>query len=635
MATEKSKKTVRQISVEMDAGHINRTEQYARQVGVLYDEAVREATRIGISLSAVDSSVPFTFDHYPEVKERVNKMVKSLFNGVNTVIASGTREEWLKSAKKNDAVVDWMLERTPFTRSQLEDMYDRNLEALAAFQKRKINGLGLSEKVWKLSEQFRNDMEMGLDIGLADGRSAAELSRDLRQYLNEPSRLFARIRDKEDSARFYLSENAKRYHPGEGMYRSSYKNALRLTRTEINMAYRTADQERWQQLDFVVGFEVKLSNNHTLNGKAFTDICDELAGKYPKSFKFVGWHPQCRCFVIPILATEQEFVDWQQRRLDGDKAAVLRSGEEIEDIPPAFAQWVVDNRERMENAEHIPYFLKDNKELYLQEWFRDFNDKDVLMKNIRFGLGSKMDSISLYTGVNGKLIKEREELHQSIVDNICAEESTRDNVVYMLGGAPANGKSTLEQSDLLPHPKKTIRLDSDAVKKMFPEYGAMQASGNDKMIERAAAFVHEESSKIVQDVQKRLFKEGKDFVLDGVNDGKFENLANKIKGFKENGRSIRADYVTLDSDLSVRLAMERAKKTGRMVPLDYVSKMNREVSLMFPQLLESKLIDELYLWDTNLPGKTRLILKQIHGKTTIYSPALYRDFLMKGTQKKD
>lgn len=363
MAEGKSKKTVRQISVEMDAGHINRTEQYARQVGVLYDEAVREATRIGISLSAVDSSVPFTFDHYPEVKERVNKMVKSLFNGVNTIIASGTREEWLKSVKKNDAVVDWMLERTPFTRAQLEDMYDRNLEALAAFQKRKINGLGLSEKVWKLSEQFRNDMEMGLDIGLADGRSAAELSRDLRQYLNEPNRLFARIRDKKDSERFYLSENAKRYHPGEGMYRSSYKNAMRLTRTEINMAYRTADHERWKQLDFVVGFEVKLSNNHTLNGKAFTDICDELAGKYPKSFKFVGWHPQCRCFVIPILATEQEFVDWQQRRLDGDKVSVLRSGEEIEDVPNAFTQWISDNGGRISGARNLPYFIRDNSNI--------------------------------------------------------------------------------------------------------------------------------------------------------------------------------------------------------------------------------------------------------------------------------
>ncbi|MBR3455746.1 MAG: hypothetical protein IKH26_10515 [Bacteroidaceae bacterium] len=44
---------------------------------------------------------------------------------------------------------------------------------------------------------------------------------------------------------------------------SSYKNARRLAATECNTAYRTADHERWQQMDFVVGQEVHLSGNHT------------------------------------------------------------------------------------------------------------------------------------------------------------------------------------------------------------------------------------------------------------------------------------------------------------------------------------------------------------------------------------
>ncbi|MDR3245057.1 MAG: hypothetical protein LBT50_01330, partial [Prevotellaceae bacterium] len=72
---------------------------------------------------------------------------------------------------------------------------------------------------------------------------------------------------------------------------------------------RKSVHERWKGLDFVVGIEVKLSNNHTLNGVPFTDICDELKGKYPKSFKFVGWHPQCRCSALSILMTEEEILD--------------------------------------------------------------------------------------------------------------------------------------------------------------------------------------------------------------------------------------------------------------------------------------------------------------------------------------
>ena len=55
---------------------------------------------------------------------------------------------------------------------------------------------------------------------------------------------------------------AQAYHPGQGVYRSSYQNAMRMARTEINSAYREADSIRWQQLDFIVGYEVKTSKSH-------------------------------------------------------------------------------------------------------------------------------------------------------------------------------------------------------------------------------------------------------------------------------------------------------------------------------------------------------------------------------------
>ncbi len=133
------------------------------------------------------------------------------------------------------------------------------------------------------------DWELALEIGMGDGLSAADLSRQVRRYLNEPARLFRRVRDRDGNLR--LSKAAAACHPGRGVYRSSYKNALRLTATENNMAYRTADHQRWQQLDFVVGIEIGTSpTNHPQ-----PDICDELAGVYPKQFKFTGWHPWCRC----------------------------------------------------------------------------------------------------------------------------------------------------------------------------------------------------------------------------------------------------------------------------------------------------------------------------------------------------
>ena len=178
--------------------------------------------------------------------------------------------------------------------------------------------MGLSQRVWKYTEEFKTALELGIDVAVGEGRSAQQLSRDLRQYLQQPDKLFRRVRDKGGNLR--LSKAAKMYHPGQGVYRSAAKNAERLARTEVNMAYREAEYLRWQQLDFVVGFRVMLSNNHTTKdskGKTvpLTDICDELAGDYPKTFKFLGWHPQCRCVVVPIMSDYDEFNKDRANRL--------------------------------------------------------------------------------------------------------------------------------------------------------------------------------------------------------------------------------------------------------------------------------------------------------------------------------
>lgn len=154
------------------------------------------------------------------------------------------------------------------------------------------------------------------------------------------------------------------------MYRSSYKNARRLAATECNIAYRTADYERWQELDFVVGIRVVLSNNHTLNGVPFEDICDQLSaplgskatsgrGCYPKDFKFTGWHPHCRCHAVSILKTEEEIKADTQKILNGEPLDG-DSVNAVKDVPKVFKDWLDENQERLEGANSVPYFLSDN-----------------------------------------------------------------------------------------------------------------------------------------------------------------------------------------------------------------------------------------------------------------------------------
>jgi hypothetical protein len=148
--------------------------------------------------------------------------------------------------------------------------------------------------------------------------------------------------------------------------------------TETNIAYRTADHLRYQDLDFVVGIRVVLSNNHTLLGSdgaphAFTDICDELSapmgskatkgrGCYPRDFKFTGWHPHCRCHVETILKSDEEIERDTERLLQGEEP-LADSVNTVSELPEEMQTWLSMNQKRIEGAKTLPYWIQDNRKI--------------------------------------------------------------------------------------------------------------------------------------------------------------------------------------------------------------------------------------------------------------------------------
>lgn len=341
-----------------DAEHYKTTTAYTRAVSALFDKATSDIAEVAHK-EDYDPDKPFDFDDYPKAKAQLQKVVKGLASKMQAVIETGSRRQWLFACHKNDEFIASIIDTTKLTKGRLQKMQDRNLDALQSFQARKVGGLSLADRVWKYTEQYKAQIELGLDVGLGEGRSAQQLSRDLRQNLQDPNRLFRRVRDKRGNLQ--LSKAAKAFHPGQGVYRSSYKNAMRLTRSEINMAYREADHLRWQQLDFVVGFEVHRSNHEP---KCKCDLCERLVGKYPKYFKFKGWHPQCLCYATAILMDEDDF-DKQElsdlkSALKGTEYRKLSAKNEVTELPDGFKDWVAENETKQANWASTPYFIKDN-----------------------------------------------------------------------------------------------------------------------------------------------------------------------------------------------------------------------------------------------------------------------------------
>jgi hypothetical protein len=355
---KKRQKTTRFSIQGFDLNHYRTTEQYAAAVQALFDRATlaiaQSATRRNI-----DPDKPFSFDDYPEVKAELKKIVGQLATQLQTTIESGSKNQWLFACDKNDGFIASIMDTSKLSKARLKKMQDRNLDALSTFQGRKVGGMDLSQRVWRYVGQYRDQLETALDVGLGEGRSAQELARDVKKNLRDPDRLFRRVRDKRGN--LVLSKAARAFHPGQGVYRSSVKNAQRLTRSEINMAYRESDFLRWQQLDFVVGFEIHRSNHEPL---CKCKMCDRLQGRYPKTFKFKGWHPQCMCYAVPILMDEETFDENElgdlKAALHGTEYKKKQSRNLVTDVPDGFKEWVAENMEASAGWASTPYFIKDN-----------------------------------------------------------------------------------------------------------------------------------------------------------------------------------------------------------------------------------------------------------------------------------
>lgn len=334
-------------------GELNkRLAKYVMLVESIYEDLNLEAAKIvGITDFAIDSDKPFMWSNYPQTRKRIRDLQERFVEDIGAVIYSGTSEEWKNSNEVQDLLANKVLQTYGATigKKKYEILYQPNNDALKAFQQRKDKGFTISDKLWNQSTLYKQELEEAISCAIQKGTSAITLSKQISKYLLDFPQL-----QKDYKERFGKASRAM-----DCEYRS-----IRLAASEINMAYRQAENLRWQQMDFVVGYEIKLSNNHTCNGKPFQDICDILAGKYPKDFQWTGWHPLCRCYKIPILKTEEEFWEW-----DGRSEATTASVNEVKDVPDAFKKWINENIQRAKSWDSAPYFIRDNDK-YIREDFK-------------------------------------------------------------------------------------------------------------------------------------------------------------------------------------------------------------------------------------------------------------------------
>lgn len=307
---------------------------YMMQVRVIYDRLNERAASIVESVG-YDGAVEFSFADYPETKRDLQLLQRQFVDDMQSLIYSGTSAEWKRSNLLQDLVANKALKyyRAQVAGKKFKHYYQTNSDQLKAFQRRTERGLNLSAKLWNQSQVYKDSLEATISTAIEKGMSAVTLSKRISKYLNDWQSLQADYQEK--------------FGKATNCYDCEYRS-IRLARNEINIAYRTAEQLRWQQFDFILGYKIKLSGSHPRY-----DICDDLAGDYPKDFKFVGWHPNCLCYTVPIVMSEEEY--WSDSRENSPNLVTAP--------PKSFGKWVSKNSERIEESRKkgtLPYWIKEN-----------------------------------------------------------------------------------------------------------------------------------------------------------------------------------------------------------------------------------------------------------------------------------
>lgn len=145
---------------------------------------------------------------------------------------------------------------------------------------RKENGITLSQRVWRNTQAAQRGLDETINVGLAIGKSPAEIAKDVRRFISPDV-------------------------PGGASYA-----AMRLGRSEVLNAYHTTSINKMKETPWIEAVKWNLSGSHPR-----PDECNE----YADSGNLAGdglWspdqvpakpHPNCLCYVTSVSPSLDEF----------------------------------------------------------------------------------------------------------------------------------------------------------------------------------------------------------------------------------------------------------------------------------------------------------------------------------------
>jgi hypothetical protein len=145
-------------------------------------------------------------------------------------------------------------------------------------------GLRPKDTVWALTDRSRQDLKRIVANGMGNGEHPTAIARKIKKYVSPA----------------IMKANKLGIEVGPGVYRSPYRNAMRLARTEMNRTYTQGVVAFSKEKPWIKGYRVALSSAHTEE-----DDCDGIAGggvyTADQVEDMLPVHPHCMCRPVPQI----------------------------------------------------------------------------------------------------------------------------------------------------------------------------------------------------------------------------------------------------------------------------------------------------------------------------------------------
>lgn len=217
------------------------------------------------------------------VMKEIKDVLSGIFDEITPVIRNGQKQEAEAAIDGlNETDRDYLesaFQNTPAVRDFIDSQkIQAKIQVINAINRVTKSDRPLSARVYRTQALAQRWVQRDVTIEIAKGSSAKEIAGVVRKHIRPNT-------------------------PGGVSYA-----ALRLGRTELNNAFHATAITFAQERPWIQGMEWFLSSVHEFDPQR-VEVCETYAGRIFEVDQVPSKpHPQCRCFVAPVLEPADSFI---------------------------------------------------------------------------------------------------------------------------------------------------------------------------------------------------------------------------------------------------------------------------------------------------------------------------------------